>query len=151
MATSELKSKFGSATQIACTLNSLASSTANVGRQGDLVDNTTNRFGLIHLWVTLKTGTTSFAAGFAYVWLIRSDGTRETDGAGASNAGFTAVNAKMLGALALNASATTYVKDFWIADPGPKWTVAVSQSTVAALDASAGGSIYYTGDNEEAQ
>jgi hypothetical protein len=116
-----------------------------------MVDNSTTRYGLIHLWVTLKTMTTSFAAGFGYVFFIASDGTHITDGAGASDAAFTAVNATMLGALSLTTAATTYIKDFWIADPGPYWTVAISQNTVAILDSSAGGTIYWVGDNLEAQ
>ena len=152
MAVSAILSKFGTPAALTITLASLASSTTNVGRQSTLVSNATTRHSLIHLYVKLKTATTSFAAGFGYVWLIRGDGTLRTDNAGASDDAFTAVNAMLLGALSLATAATTYQKSFWIADPGPEWGIAISHNTVAVLDSTAGShAINWVGDNPEAQ
>lgn len=139
-----VKDQFAAAAAFTITLNSLASSNAGAGRQSTLVDNTTNLYLSAIVSVSLKMGTTPTANTLSYVYLIRSnnDGTPLIDdGAGASDAALTVVNASLLGVL-LCPSATTgaqITKNFDtspLGPLGPKWGICVINSTQVALSAS---------------
>ncbi len=152
MATQNIKPKFASSANLTITVASLASSTSGVGRQSTLVDNSSNRYGLIHLFGKITTGTSPTASRTIWVYLIRGNGTLRTDGAGASDAALTVVTAELIKAIPTdNTSNKTYTFDAWIPDPGPEWGVAVVHNTGVNLNATAGNhQISWVGDHMEA-
>jgi hypothetical protein len=94
---SEIKAKFGTTTAFTLTLASLASSTAGVGQQAAIVDNTSDRFAQALISAKVKLGTSPTGGTGVYFFLIRSDeaGTpSRTDGAGDTDAARTIKNAK---------------------------------------------------------
>lgn len=120
------------------TLASLAAASA---RQADLITNSNNYPGaLINL--KIESGTAPTAGGVYEIYLIRSDGTVADDGAGASDAAITIVNAPLLGTIVVTNSgnANFYgVFDTASLGPlGPYWTVAVKNSTSQALNSTEG-------------
>lgn len=138
---------WAAATGFTISLNSLASSTAGVGRQSTLLTGNTSPYALINC--KFKMGTTPTAQSVVSVYLLQGDGTTNVDSAGASDAGLTVTNARLLGQVVCGAATTGLVivaefhtKDV-IASLGPVWGVAVVNSTGAALDGSAGGTITY--------
>jgi hypothetical protein len=141
------KDVYAAAVAFTISLNALATSTAGVGRQSTLLTSNTSRAALIY--VKLKMGTTPTANTVATVYLIQGDGTITTDGAGASDAGLTVVNAPVLGQIICSATTTgalyQAVFDTRLVTPalGPQWGIAIVNSTGAALDASAGGTVDY--------
>ena len=157
---SEIKDKFAASTALTITLASLAtSSTRDAARQSDIVDNTTNRYQKILVYVKLKQGTSPTSARGAYVYLIRDDnnGTNHrTDGAGASDAALTVLNAQLLGVINNKASGAAtgdnIYGEFMIDSPGPKWGIAIAHDTGVNLD-STGGNHWarYVGLNPEMQ
>ena len=141
-----IKDSYASPASITITLASLANSTVGVGRQGTLVDNTTNLYTSAIISVNIKMGTTPTANGLVFVYLIRSnnDGTAIIDdGAGTTDAALTIVSSIPLGSLR-NPDATTgnVLKQNFDTRPfgslGPKWTIAIVNSSGAALDSTAG-------------
>lgn len=138
---------YANAAAFTISLNSLASSTAGVGRQSTLLTSNTNRGAIIY--VKLKMGTTPTAGSVATLYLLQGDGTITTDGAGASDAGLTVVNAPVLGQILCSVATTGAIYqaafDTRTICPslGPNWGVALVNSTGVALDASAGGTIDY--------
>ena len=157
MATSAILAKFGTPTAITITIASLASSTAGVGRQSTLVDNTTDRFQSVHLYVKIKTGGSQTANKGIYLYLLKADKTSSansiTDGAGTSDAGLTIKSAQQIaGAMCVATTAQTYQFDCVINNPGPCWGVAIVHDTNENLDSTGGNHcIYYVGENQEAQ
>lgn len=154
----EIKDKFAASTALTITLASLASSTAGVGRQSDIVDNTTNRYQSVLLFVKIKLGTTPTGNKGAYVYLIRDDnnGTNHrSDGAGATDAAITILNAQLVGVLINKSSPSTgdvLYGEFLVDRPGPKWGVAVVHDTVAAFDSTGSNHwVRYVGMNPEVQ
>jgi hypothetical protein len=141
------------------TIAGLASSTAGVGRQSTMVDNSTTRYKRVRVFVKIKLGTSPTSAKAAYIYILRGDKNatpHRTDGAGASDAALTVLNAKLLGVLGNKTSgaATGDVlqDDFILEDPGPEWGIAIVHDTVAALDAT--GSNHwarYIGEDPEVQ
>ena len=89
MATQTILSKFGTATAMTCTLASLASSAVGVGRQTTLLDNSATKHSRVHIYILITSnGTTNVTANTnVFFYLIKSDGTYVTDGAGARDAG----------------------------------------------------------------
>lgn len=135
----EIQAKFGAATAMTCTLASLASSTAGVGRQTTLVDNSTVKAPKVRIVGKVTTGTSPTANRAIYIYLLRGDGTLTTDGAGASDAGLTVVSARLVKSIPTsNASDTTYTFDFVIDDPGPSWGLAVVHDTGVNLNGTGG-------------
>lgn len=138
----------GSATTMTITLASLASSTSGVGRQSTLITGNTARSALIG--VQVKMGTTPTANSLVYVYLIRSDTSITDDGAGASDAALTVVNAPLLGTLLCPSSTTGQVltglfDTKQLGSLGPTWGIAIVNATGAALDATAGShAVHYT-------
>jgi hypothetical protein len=143
--------KFAAGAAFTITLNSLANSTAGVGRQSTIIDNTTNLYLSALVSVAIKMGTTPTAGGLVYVYLIRDDNDLPIidDNGGASDAAITIVNAPLLGVL-LCPSATTGIvlsRTFdtsQLGPLGPKWGIAIVNGSGVALSSS-GHTAEYTG------
>lgn len=139
-----IKETFASATSMTITLASLASSTSGVGRQSTLVDNTTNLYLSAIVYLKVTVGTTPTANTPIYVYLIRYDNSAiADDGAGTTDAGLTVVNSPLLGTIVCTAttSNTAYYGVFdtsSFGSLGPKWGIAVVNSTAVALNATGG-------------
>lgn len=135
---------YSSITAFTISGNSLASSTAGVGRQATLIDNTSNLYpeGIISLTVKLGTSPTNNTAVYVYLLRNNNDSTAIIDdGAGASDAGITIINAPQIAVLGTGASASTgqlLKLNIPVYDLAPKWGIALVNSTGVALDASAG-------------
>lgn len=157
MATSEIRAKFGASTAFAITLASLASSTSGVGRQSDMVPNTACYTRLI-ISIKLTQGTSTTGMRGAYVYLIRGDGNatpHRSDGAGASDAALTVLNARLIGTIRNLASGNDGVAlygEFVVDDPGPQFGIAIVHDTGANLNSTAGNHwARYVGVTDEAQ
>lgn len=155
----EIKDKFSTSAALTITLASLASSTSGVGRQSTLVDNSTTRYQDLLVYVKLTQGTTPTGSKAAYAYLIRSDKDattpHRTDGAGASDAAWTALNARLVGVLRNKTSPATgdvLYGEFAISAPGPEWGIAIVHDTGVALNATAGNHwVRWIGRNPESQ
>ena len=154
----EIKDLFGSSTALTITLASLATSTAGVGRQSDIVDNTSARYQDIIVYVKLTQGTSPTGNKAAYVYLIRDDNNASnyrTDGAGASDAALTVQNAILVGVmrnLAAPSTGDVLYGDFLITKPGPKWGIVIVHDTGVNLNSTAGNHfVRYVGINPEIQ
>ncbi len=143
-APNEILDKFSaSAAMTAITIASLTSSTAGVGRQSTIEDNTTTRYQDLLIYVKITQGTSITGNRAVYVYLIRSDdiasGTiHRSDGAGTTDAGLTILNAPLIGAMANKASPSNgdvLYGEFLVHRPGPKWGIAIVHDTVATLNA----------------
>lgn len=154
----EIKDKFSSSTALTITLASLASSTAGVGRQSSIVDNTTNRYQKLIVFVKIKQGTAPTGNRGVYVYLIRDDNDAtnyRSDGAGASDAAITILNSQLIGVIGNKAAPSTgddLYGEFVIDTPGHKWGIAIVHDTGVNLD-STGSNHYvrYVGVNPESQ
>lgn len=140
----EIKDLFDASTALTITLASLATSTAGVGRQSTLVDNTTNRYQDALVYVKITQGTNPTGNKGVYVYLIRSDnqGTDHvSDGAGASDAGLTVLNAPIIGVMKNKSSPATgdvLYGEFLVNRPGPEWGIAIVHDTAVNLDSTGG-------------
>lgn len=147
------------------TLASLASSTAGVGRQSTLVDNSTTRYAQILVTVSIKVGTSPTAGKAIYVYALRSN--KDTtairdDSAGASDAAWTRKTADYLyypnsnrpSILYCGSAATGDVfKGLFLLDqPGPEWGIGVVHDTGVNLDSTGGNHVCsWIGVNPEIQ
>ncbi|MFL5310781.1 MAG: hypothetical protein ACJ79H_10055 [Myxococcales bacterium] len=118
------------------TLNALAAAAA---RQSTLVTNGTNRPRAL-IFPRIQSGTAPVAGTIYECFLLRGDATNRTDGAGASDAGFTYHNAPLLGSLANdNGGGNTFYQDIFDTAPlgllGTEFGVAIRNSTGQALNA----------------
>lgn len=155
----EIKEKFSASTALTITLASLASSTSGAGRQSDIVDNSTTRYRRITIYAKLKQGTSPTSGRNAYFFLLRhdADGTPHiSDGAGASDAALTVLNAQFIGAVRNKdsgaATGDNVYGEFVIENPGPKWGIAVYHDTGVNLDSTGSNSwIRWVGSNPEVQ
>ena len=133
--------KESAVTAFAITVAGLASSTAGVGRQSTLVDNTSNRYNRIYGFAKIKLGTSPTSNSLVTIYLVRGDETPiRTDNAGASDAAITLKNAVPVWTLTTGPSAATgdvLYGDFVIDDPGKYWAIAIVNSTGVALDSTA--------------
>lgn len=152
----EIKDKLGTSTAMTLTLASLADA---AGRQSTIVDNTSNRYGEVLVFLKIKMGASAPTANsIVEVYLIRddNDGTNHrSDGAGGSDAGLTPLNAQLIGAMRNKASPSAgdvLYGELLIYRPGPKWGIAVVNRTGQAFD-STGGNHWarYLGINPEIQ
>ena len=111
---SDIKQAFGSSTSFNLTLASLASS-ATVGRESDVIDNTSLLYLDVMVNLTIKLGSTTPANDkTVYIYVAGSeDGTHFTDNAaGAGDAGLTIrtpSNLKLIGTIQMPTASTTYV------------------------------------------
>lgn len=133
-------------------LASLANSAAGVGRQSAEIDNTTTRFNRILVSASIKLGTTPTASGVAYLYLIRNNNATtplRDDNAGAADAAITIKNAQLIGTISAGTAPATgdvLTENFIINDVGPKWAIALVNSTGVSLDATAANhTISYSG------
>ncbi len=151
MATQDIKPKFAASAALTLSLASLASSTSGVGRQATLVNNSVTRYNLIHLFGKTTTGTSPTAGRAIYIYAIRGDGTRRTDGAGANDAALTRVTARLLRVIPTDATSNKgYEWDCDLHNPGPEWGILIVHDTVAALNATAGNHyVYWVGEHTE--
>lgn len=123
---------------------SLASITNANGRAGTAVDNSTGLYISADIRVKVKTGASGTSStGYVGVYLIRSeDGTNYDDSFGGTDAAYTAVNAILLGNIAVSANATTYVKTFDTAELGitlpAKWSIGIMNNSGGTLDSTGG-------------
>jgi len=131
---------------ITITLASLANSTAGVGRQSTLIDNTTNLYLSAQISFKITVGTTPTANSLIYVYLIRQDNNGTPiadDNAGTTDAAITITNAPLLGTILVPAttSNTAYYRIFdttFLGTLSPKWGIAVVNSSGVALNATGG-------------
>lgn len=146
-AANEIMDKFGSSTAMTITLASLASSTSGVGRQSTLIDNTTVRASEAIVYVKITVGTTPTANKPIYVYLLRGDDPASSnfrdDGAGASDAGLTIINAQLLGTIMCTAATSdvAYRGAFstrGLGALGKEWGIAIVHETAVNLNATAG-------------
>ncbi len=154
----ELKDKFAASTALTISLGSLAD---DGGRQSTLVDNATARYQDLLIYVKLKTNTTTAPDGDSTceLYLLRgdADATTEhvTDGAGASDAALTVLNAPLVGVVrtkAAPAAGDVLYGEFLVHRPGPKWGVAIVNRTGQTLSATGGDHwVRYVGLNPEVQ
>jgi hypothetical protein len=142
---------FGTTTTFTITLASLANSTAGVGRQSTLIDNTSTKYTSAHIAVKFTVGTTPTANTLIYVYLIRGDGTINDDAAGATDAGLTVINAPLLGTI-LCSAATSNVAYYGFFDTkflgslGKTFGIAVVNSTAVTANSTGGNfTAEYTG------
>jgi hypothetical protein len=151
----EIKDKYSTSTAMTISLGGLGNATA---RQSTIVDNTSDRYSRVVVYAKIKQGTSPSSNRTVTAYLIRDDnhGTNHrTDGAGASDATITILNATLIGVLNNKASAVTgdlLYGEFIIDNPGPKWGIAIQNDTGVALDATGSNHwVRYVGINPEAQ
>jgi len=123
------------------TLASLGNGSA---RQSTLLDNS-NDYPSAIIYLALKSGASPPTDGAQYeVYLLRGNkhggaSTYRTDGAGATDAAITIVNALPLGTIRVTAAANTFFYgEFdtgWIGPLGPEWGIAVKNASGQALNA----------------
>ena len=151
----EIKEKFSASAGLTITLASLASSTAGVGRQSAIVNNATDRYRKVIIYLKIKQGTSPTGNRFVYVYGIRSDGTLRSDAAGTGDAAWTRQNAVELGVMANKSSPATgdvLYGEFVFENPGPEWAIGIVHDTVASLDGTEGNHGYnWVGVNPEVQ
>jgi hypothetical protein len=147
-----IKSNYGAVGTLNITVAALASSTAGVGRQSDLVDNTVNLYRSALIAAQITAGSVTTAGNLISLYLIRSDGTLiRDDGAGTGDAAFTQKNAGLLGYILVPelGTAVQYKAVFDTSiygNLGPQWGVAVVHSLGNNLHATGGShSITYKG------
>jgi hypothetical protein len=121
------------------TLASLANGSA---RQSTIVSNPNQRWGALFDY-RIESGAVAPTAGAIYeIFLIRGDGTRRTDNAGASDAAITVVNAQLIGTLQVTANTNTNFTDVFDTAPmgklGPEFGSIVRNSSGQALNATEG-------------
>lgn len=153
---SEIKDKFSSATALTISLGGIATGTA---KQSTMVDNTSDRYARVLIYVKIKQGTSPVNARTVTAYLLREDGhgtPHRTDGAGASDATITILNAPLVGIINNKSSGATtgdvMYGEFVIDNPGPKWGIAIQNDTGVALDATNSNHwVRYVGVNPEAQ
>lgn len=153
----EIKDKFANSAAMTISLGSLAD---GAGRQSTMVDNATARYQEVLVYVKCKMGSSApNANSIVEVYLIRGDKDATTehrsDGAGASDAALTPLNAQLVGALRNRASPSggdVLYGEFVVHRPGPNWGVAIFNRTGQALDSTGSNHwVRYVGVNSEVQ
>ncbi len=122
-------------------ISGLATSATRVGRQSDIIDNTTNQYAIIEVSLKIRLGTSPVANTMLYLHLIRSNGTERSDGAGAGDAALTQLNAPLLGTMRAGFSPSTgddIYGTFPIFNPGREWALMLWHDTGVNLDATDG-------------
>lgn len=126
------------------TLASLASAS---GRQSTMIDNSSNDYPGALVFLKIKSNGSAPTANSVYeVYLLRgndpSSSDYRTDGAGASDAALTVLNAQLLGTIVVTASTNTVFYGDFDTTPlgplGPEWGIAIKNSTGQALHATEG-------------
>lgn len=124
----------------------LASLADGAGRQSTVIANSSNRPAAI-VYLKIRAGAVAPTAGFTYdVYLIRSSSASSpsyrSDGAGASDAALTQLNARLLGSIVVTATANGYFygefDTSWAGPLGPEWGIIVMNRSGQALSATEG-------------
>ena len=142
MTTNRVLDKFGASTAFTITLASLATGAA-AARQSDMVDISSLKEQYARLFIKLKQGTPT-GNRQAYIYLLLGDGhatPHRTDGAGASDAALTIINAPLIGTLknlpSPSAGENLY-GEFLVRIAAPSFGIAISHDTASNLDSTAG-------------
>ncbi len=136
----EIRDLHDASTALTITLASLATSTVGVGRQSTIVDNTTNLYMDILVYVKIELGTSPVGDKSVQVYIILDDNhatNHRSDGAGASDAGLTILNATLIDVMRDLSSPSTgdiLYGEFLVNRPGPKWGIAITHDTGVNLD-----------------
>jgi hypothetical protein len=137
----EIRAKFDTADNFTITLASLATT---AGRQSTMVNNSTNRPAAV-VYMRIQSGTAPTAETIYELYLLRGDSTSptyRTDGAGASDAAITILNATLLGTIVVTNNANTnFYGDFDTAPLGPlgpQFGIAVVNGTNQSLNSTEG-------------
>ena len=123
------------------TLASLASGSAE---QSTMITNTSPSYPAALVMLIIESGTAPTAGQVYEVYLLRADaaGTYRTDGAGASDAAISIVNAQLLGTITVtNNGNTKFYGDFdtAILGPlGPSWGIAIKNQSGQSLNSTEG-------------
>lgn len=152
LAAATITPNYGTSNQsITCTFTSLAN---NGARQSTAIDNSTNKFDDILVFVKVKTAaasTSSSGTVIVYVFGTADGGTTYTEGAGASDASITLTsptNARFIGILNTVANSTTYYGGpFSVAQAfgghiPDHWGIIIYNSSGGTLDASVASAWY---------
>ena len=154
-----VKQAFNTAATFTCSLASLANSTAGVGRQSTVIDNSSGLYVDALVTIKIKTGGSGTSAtGFitVYAFGTTDGGTTYTDNAGASDAGLTVSASRVIGTFPAVANATTYVSQQMSVAAAfggklpAKWGIVVVNSSGGTLDTTEGNhakqyqEVYYT-------
>lgn len=138
----QVNDEFETSTAMTITLASLAtSSTGLTGRQSTILQNT-DGYPWVRLWIKLTQGTGPTSARGAYIYLLTGDGTYRTDGAGASDAAITVLNAQLVATGRNKASGAAngdiIYKECAVRLMAPEWGIAIAHDTGVNLDSTAG-------------
>lgn len=150
----EIKAKFGTPTAMTITLAELASSTSRIGLHTDIVDNSSVRAQIIHLYVGITVGTNPTANKNIYIHLIKSDGTLRTDSAAATTGAWSQTNARLIGVIRVDVatSSVQYQGEFTIYNPGLEWGIGLYHDTGVNLHVTESLSVLrFTTENPEVQ
>lgn len=136
---------FGASTAFTITVASLASSVAGVGRQSDMIDNSTAREMMVRIWAKIKQGTSPTSSRTVSLYLLTGDGhatPHRTEGAGASDAGITLANAPIIGVMRNKGSGAAtgdlVYGEFTVRIAAPQWGIAIVHDTGVNLDSTGG-------------
>ncbi len=142
--------EYGTPTVMTITLAGMDSSAAGVGQQSTII--TAGNPQMVHIYVGLTTNASSdiTADTNGFVYLIKSDGTLRSDSAGATDADWTAVNARLLGVIRFTAvtQSVEYQGEFLVRNPGIEWGIGIVHDTGQSLSA---GVVRFTIENQEVQ
>ena len=129
--------KFSASAAMTITLASLASAAA---RQSDLISNSSAREQLVRVFVKIKMGTSPTSNRTVQVHLLTGDGDatpHRSDGAGASDAAITLLNAPVIGVMRTRSSAATgddLYGEFLVRLSAPEWGIAIYNDSGAAFN-----------------
>jgi len=128
---------FSNYSLLVCSLGGLPSSAAGVGRQTTMVDNTVTKYIGISLNVKITLGTSPTPNKSIYLYLLEGNGTNWTDGAGASDAALTVVNALPIGVMTTGTAPTTgtILRKSFVITPFTEWGIAIVHDSGVNLDA----------------
>lgn len=136
----EIRTKFDAVSTFTITLAGLAAGSA---RQSTILTNANNR-GAAVIYLKIQSGNAPAVGTIYELYLLRDDGitTLRTDNAGAADAAITIGNAQLIGTLVVTNNANTnFTADFDtspLGPLGPKWGIAVKNSTDQPLNAAEG-------------
>lgn len=154
----EIRDLHDASTALTITVASLATSTVGVGRQSTIVNNTSNLYMDVLVYVKIELGTSPVGDKSVQVYLIRDDNhasNHRSDGAGASDAGLTILNAPLIGVMRDLSSPSTgdiLFGEFLVHRPGPKWGIGIVHDTGVNLDSTGGNHwVRFVGLNPEIQ
>jgi hypothetical protein len=161
MAASEIKAKFSASAKGTINVSALATNTV---RQSTMIDNTTDKYQLIHVYCKVTTGTSPTAGRNVFLYAITGDKHAtpfRTDGAGASDAAWTTTNGPPIIASKGTSSSSNQVVYLYgkIFNPGPEWGIGIEHTTAVNLKTESGSAapdgtdhwFHWVGENPENQ